>query len=618
MIRQKPSVDNIIKLRQRCVTKYSDIHKLFLEDQQYYELNFLSRLGLPIEFVAEGTTLPTGRNMVDAFVDNIDISNARVFVNKHGATKIAQENAEMMRKFYLGLIYRTNVESPISPWRIAAKHYALHGVAFFKTIWDADMWPDKPEQEDGESKEDYTNRVTEWEGTTSLSVPIIIQAVNPSNVMPDPDHLEPQYYFEVHQRLAYGVTQRYPHWGNPKGKDADKEVEWTEYWDDIYKCFLADDEPVLKIKGGVVKHKYGFPPYVPIDSGLGNLAVEGDLAMRYVGILRYMYDVLVSESRAYSVRDIVLKEEAWPWFLITGPGNEQVTEVSRFFGKGTHLPDGVKIELMRPQVPPEALFRQHAITSDIIASHAGPRPTRGLSDEGLRSGAQERLRISQGGKRYGYSADAFKNGTAKVLINCAHLYKNVVPGKVRLWARTPTSNFDEVIDKDLMTEPFTCYVEFAPISEEDEYRRHDDLERQIQSGLLTKKSARRQLSNVDPEALETEEEEEKIRNSPALNQAIDMYIGTKVNAAIVKRQAAEMPIAPAVPPTGQPPVPPIGQPPPPTGMPPVGQPLMGRMTPPITQAATPVQTQQNQLRGMRSPTPLNPNQGQQGGGRRYA
>ena len=170
-----------------------------------------------------------------------------------------------------------------------------------------------------------------------------------------------------------------------------------------------------------------------------------------------------------------------------------------------------------------------------------------------------------------------------------------------------------------MKEPFTCYVEFAPISEEDEYRRHDDLNRQIQTGLLTKKAARRQLSNVDPEALEREEEEEKIRNSPALNQALDMYIGTKIAAAIAQRQAAEGPVAPVAPPMPPAGMPPTGQPPmPPTGMPPAGQPVPGRMTPPITQAATPVQTQQTQLRQLRSPIPISPTQGQTGGGRRYA
>ena len=87
-----------------------------------------------------------------------------VDVTRQGMAKIDKEIAEMMRKYYLGLIYRTNTESPISPWRVAAKHYWLHGVCWFKTLWDADRWPDKPTQDEGESDESYRERLEEWQG----------------------------------------------------------------------------------------------------------------------------------------------------------------------------------------------------------------------------------------------------------------------------------------------------------------------------------------------------------------------------------------------------------------------------------------------------------------------
>ena len=39
-------------------------------------------LGIPEQYIHEAVVLPTARDMVDAFVDHIDIANARVFVNK--------------------------------------------------------------------------------------------------------------------------------------------------------------------------------------------------------------------------------------------------------------------------------------------------------------------------------------------------------------------------------------------------------------------------------------------------------------------------------------------------------------------------------------------------------
>lgn len=595
----KPDIESIKKLADKLQKEYyGKVKESFKLDEKFYELDFLDGLQLPADVAAEGTILPTARDMVDSFVDHINISNARVLVNKRGMTATADEEAEMMRKFYLGLIYRTNVESPISPWRVAAKHYALHGVAYFKTVWDADRWPDKPIQKSDEADDDYKKRLDEWQGTTELSVPIIIRAINPYNVMPDPDHIERQFYIEKHGRACFNVSRRYPRWSNPKSKDADKDVEWIEYWDETYKCFLADGEPVLPA-GGVVKHRYGFLPYAEIDSGLGNFSIDGNLDMRYVGILRYMFDVLAAESRDYSISDIVLKKGAWPWNLASGENAKALTELKPYYGSISVLPEGVELKPMTPDIPPDALRTQLAITSDVIAAHAAPRSVRGLSEQGVRSGADRRLMIAEAGMRYAYSKDAFKYGASKVLINCAKLYKNVIPGKVRLWARTTTDDFDAIIDKDKMKEPFTCYVEFAPISEEDEYRRHDDLIRLVQSAIVPKQWARKQMSNVDPQSLEREEEKELIKNSPAVREAQQEYIRVKAQQAFQTRVGAEG--APGYMPQAQPPQ------------------VQGRMTTGVPQTAPlgSAQDIQNQLKQQRSQTPMYPGQGEGGGGRRY-
>ena len=39
------------------------------------------------------------------------------------------------------------------------------------------------------------------------------------------------------------------------------EIEWTEYWDDNYRCYLVDGEPVKRPGGAVVAHGYGCIPY---------------------------------------------------------------------------------------------------------------------------------------------------------------------------------------------------------------------------------------------------------------------------------------------------------------------------------------------------------------------
>jgi hypothetical protein len=448
----RPTVAEILELKTKCQDRYSKLQQQIIDDQKYYELDFRALLNLPKEFEWQGIVLPTARDMVDSCVDHTDINNARVFVNRKGQFQRSEEEVEMMRKFYLGLIHRTNVESTISPWRIGAKHYWLHGMTVFKTVWDADRWPDKPEQEKGQSDKDYAALIDRWRQETHKSIPIVIQAVHPHSIMLDPYGEGGQFVFEIRKELVLDVQNKFKLWTNPLAKAITGEVEHISFWTPEYRCELYDGEPVLRTKDGVVDHRYGFIPYVAIDTGLGNQSYDNDPVMRYVGILRYIKDILISESRDYSIADIVLAKTAWPWGTIEGPGAESVTSLDQKFGTYTPLPKDVKIVPQASQVPPQALQQHLAITSGYISAHAAPNSVRGMGESGVRSGTDRRQLIAEASTRYQYSAEAFKNGTAKVLSNCALLMKNVIPGDLRVWARTPTDEFDVEIQKDKMSE----------------------------------------------------------------------------------------------------------------------------------------------------------------------
>ena len=588
----KPTVEEIKALEKHLSEEvYSELHRRFAEDETFYELEFKSKLNLPTQYEKNGIVLPTSRDVIDTYVDNIDLANARIQVNKKSATNISAEEAEMMRKFYYGLLYMTDINADISQLRVSGKHVAMHGMGIIKHVWDPDLWGDKPERKRGESEKIYGERIDAWRGETHLSLPIVIQAVHPACAMPDPNNIQPLFIFEKQQKLAYEVRQIWPHWTNPNSREMNTRVEFISYWDKDYRCDLVDGEPVLKIPGGVVKHNYGFIPYVIINSGLGNLSQDAKPEKRYVGILRYLHDLLISESRNFSIYDIVLARTAWPYGFLTGENASQVTEVSMEFGKWNPLPDGVQAVPAVQQVPPDALAQHLYRTSDRLAAYA-PRSVRGLGEEGVRAAADRRLIIAQGKARYQYATEAFKYGVAKVLTNCAKLIKNVIPGNVRVWARTPTDEFDIIVDKDKMEEPFTCYVEFAPISEEDEYRRHDDVERLYKSGLVSKRWARTQMSNIDPLATERDEMRERLMNDPNLLGIISQTVAQEAMKA-------------------------LGIQPAPTASPAPMEEPGRRMAPPIPERAIPGSAEdlQNKLKQLRSQTSMT-QQGQGGGGMR--
>jgi len=298
-------------------------------------------------------------------------------------------------------------------------------------------------------------------------------------------------------------------WPHLKGRLKETEnktntVEYVSYFDKYYRCDLVDDLPVLKVRGGVAKHNYGFIPYVLIESGLGNLGRDAEPEKRYVGMLRYINDVLVSESRNYSVSDVVFKREAWLGGYIIGEKASAIGPLTQEYGKWTpiDIPIGeVEIKNWEPQLPADEITRHLDRTHAIISEHAAPRSVRGLAETNVRSGAHQRLVTGEAGLRYKYSSPAFQFGAARILENCAKLFKNVVPHDLRVWNRGATEDtaFNEVIKRQDINEPFNYHVEFAPISEEDEYRRHDDLLRLThpEQGFLPKQWARTRMSDVD-------------------------------------------------------------------------------------------------------------------------
>ena len=623
MKNDKPTVEDILEIAKTLEEEvYHTLFEQFEDDERLYELDFKANLGLPEEFAGDGIVLPTARDIVDTAVDHTDIANARVFVNKkadrrrrkEGESRTALDEREMLRKFALGLIHRTQVESNISPWRDAGKHYWMHGRGVFKTVWDPDRWPDKPEQKVGESEDKYLERIDDWRSETHKSLPIVIQAVNPRCIMPDPATCGELFVIEKHERMVAEITKLWPNWTNKNDRRPTDMVVHYSYWDNKYRCEIVDSEGVLavspsmmakvknllsgKISKGVYEHGYGCLPYTIIDSGLGNLSHDGKAEKRCVGLLRYIKPLLYSESRVHSLTDILMKREVLKGGYITGENAGRVKKLDQGYGKYTPLPDGVEVHEWDTKSPSQAVAWHQGNIADYIAAHGAPRSVRGMSEQGVRSGADRRLVIAEASAKYQYSKDSFRHGTESVLTKAAMILKNKVPDDVRLWAHTPTDEFDVIIKKDELHEPFVFFVEFAPISTEDEYRRHDDLERLVQTGIITPEFARQQMSNVDPIAMEKSELRERIKNDELVQQTLSQFIagrlGQKLQALMPPQQ---MPMGQG---GGQ-------------GGPPAQTP-MGNMTTGIPNTGAPGQALQNQMAGMRSQKPINPTQGMGGGG----
>ena len=530
----------------KCELLYGPVYENFLEDQRFYDLEFKEDLNLPEQFADDAIVLPTARDVVDAVIDHTDIANARIYVNKKGTSGNAPEDAEMLRKFGLGLIHRTNVEADIAPGRVSAKHFWIHGLTILKSVWDVDSWIARPMQGEGEPDENFNKKLDTWREEKSPQLPIIIKAVHPGNMMLDPYYGGRMYVIERHKKLVFDAKKMRFGWNNPKGLKEDETVDYIEYWDKDYRCVLIDREPVLKVPGGVYEHSYGFIPYTVIESGLGNVSIDALPEIRYVGLIRHMKPLLISESLNYSMCNILIKRETMKGGYITGADAASVGEIKQEYG--TYWPIGekdVEIHDWESKMPPDKAYGHLSLTHEYIATHTAPRSMMGQSESGVRSGADRRLVLSEAQSKLNYSKQALANGWAQLLGKCAQLVKDVIPGDFELWARSPTDEFDLVIKKAQFKEPFNFYVEFSPISPEDEYRRHEDLIRLNQAGLVDKHWSRTRMSDVDPIAMQRRETKEMIRLSPAYRQMVDQHVAAAAHQAL---EAAGLPM---IPPAGQ-------------------------------------------------------------------
>ncbi|MFA6270839.1 MAG: hypothetical protein WC657_06570 [Candidatus Paceibacterota bacterium] len=496
MNKWKPTVEDIISLRTKGEEYYGNLFREYETDDKYFELDILELLGLPKENIPDGIVLPIGRQLVYTYADHVDTTKATVHVNKKGDSKRDEEESDMERKFGQGVLYRNNVEASVAPLRTAAIHQGEYGRGVIKTVFDADMWPDKPEQKKGESDEAYDDRLDEFRQERGSRLPIRMVAVNPRSIIPDWSYGGQQWVIETQDKVCIDVKGKWKKWGNPQGKKAGDLVKVTSFWNPWFRGELADDEPLFRIGDGVIAHKYGFIPYTIMDSGLGNLSYDNAPEKQVVGLLRHIRGVMLSASRNYSLADISYKKGGFPWYTIEGENASQAAILRPEYGIANPLPPGTKVVEHLPLIVPEAVNRHWERTLNVINEFAAPRSVQGLSDTGVRSAAQEYARQSAGGVRFNYPMESFRNGVDDILGKSLLLQKRVIPEGVRVWARTPTDEWDIVIDPKKIREPVTFYVTFAA-DEADRYRKNDDIERRVKGTGLSQEWAWQQMDDVN-------------------------------------------------------------------------------------------------------------------------
>jgi len=122
------------------------------------------------------------------------------------------------------------------------------------------------------------------------------------------------------------------------------------------------------------------------------------------------------------------------------------------------------------------------------------------------------------------------------MANCTKIAERVIPEDFHLWAKSPDEEIDFRIDRAKIKHHYTTFVEFTPVSPEEEARRHSDMMNLVKSGVMSSTTGRRRyLSHIDPEAEDIRVEAERLR----LNPEVQAVMGSIV-ASVLAGEAARV------------------------------------------------------------------------------
>ncbi len=489
--------DDLKSLKVTARGWFTDYWKEIKEDEAMYDLDFKEDLNIPEKFKADAIVLPTAREVIDNAVDHVSPKFRRITVPRESQTENAVDRQQKLRKFYEALLNYLEAQATPSPFRDGTKHLATYGMEVDKLVFDRRKWPKKvTKQKRGESDESFEFRKQVVKNTRDMHMPFTHWVVNPMEIVFDKFNQSPQWVIESKQMFAGDAQQIYPDWTNPNNRKSTELVDVDEYWDFENRAVAVDETSALR--NPLTAHGWGTHPYSINSSGLGIDDSDHRIEKKYVSIIRFIKDILKSESRNYSIMDIVLKQEGWPIRIAVGENANDFKPQEMEYGITYPMPEGVVVTNLKSELPPQAVAAQMQLANSIISSAAAPRVTRGGNTPGLTSGFDRQLTLSEARLRFGPLAAAKERALTQICKKAAVLMKNVVKESVPITPGTKTDEFMSIGPKDFTHD--AVFVEVNVAEPEDEIRKHSDAIAMVQAGLWSPQTAiERTFPDLDPQ-----------------------------------------------------------------------------------------------------------------------
>jgi hypothetical protein len=438
-----PKVEELLGLLREGRDYFKPFHDQCRLEEDYFNGNRL----IPHPEGVDPVWPATSYSIVSTATDHVDVNNLEIDVP---SPPRGRARAERIKKFYIGAWEA--IKQPVL--RTAVNQAFLYGIAWLRTMYEADKWPDVPVIDDFKGDEAYREALEAFQDLRDISFPLDVDVIKPTNLIWDDSRgTSPRWALEFYEapirdlsrRYREGdLARRYPAWAVEQD-NGQRMGQWFMYTDTERFAVVVDREIVLE-----GRHGYGYMPYTPILPVMSHTFADGRPEERYRGILWHVHSLLDSEARLMTQLEAQVRITAYRTLDFMGP-RQTAEEVARdytlFGGKNVVPPQVTVAASPMIQTNPD-IGDQLLRVQNLIESATFPNVVRGMRPKGVSAGFALSIMAGMGRLKFQGVADGLRHAIEQVNGNFARLVENKIKGRITVHARTDIHNFDQSIEPD--------------------------------------------------------------------------------------------------------------------------------------------------------------------------
>lgn len=186
-------------------------------------------------------------------------------------------------------------------------------------------------------------------------------------------------------------------------------VQWIEYWDEKYKCYIANGVPLFTEEYGsdLIEHDLGFCPFVIRAAGYGD--DTGEAQHRYKSMLANVFSELDTEAQLITQLKWIVQETAWPVYLVPkdAEGEFDMTPGALNFIENAESIKAVRT-LREDAIEPKSIMHLLEYIKNEIERATYPEILKGSAPSGIRAGYPIAILSSQAHLKFASPTDALK------------------------------------------------------------------------------------------------------------------------------------------------------------------------------------------------------------------